>query len=178
MDIKRLQFDLKYIFLNSIVNRIPSWSIRKLIYKQFGMRIGNGARIGIGTVVYCPENIVIGDRSIINENCYLDGRFGIRIDRDVGISVFSKIITGTHRIDRDGFVYSGEEILIRNHAWICANATILFGSTLAEYTVIGAGCVFKGRSNAYDVIAGNPGKVIKKRIDKEDYKINYKPYFR
>lgn len=178
VDIKRLKMDAQYYFLNSFVNKIPIWTVRSLIYRLFGMKIGKSARIGTGSIVYFPDNIILGDRVVINENCYLDGRFGLIINHDVGVSNNVKIITATHIPDSDSFEYFGEKVVIRHHSWVASNAIVLPGSHIAEYTVIGAGAVYKGRTKAGDIIIGNPGKIIKSRATRANYTLNYAPYFR
>ena len=50
----RLKDDFEYIYLNRFVNKIPCWHIRKLLYRRRGLSIGQGSRIGIGTVIVCP----------------------------------------------------------------------------------------------------------------------------
>ena len=174
----RLKFDFQFIFLNYFVNRIPIWFVRRWIYLKCGMKIGKGARVGIGTVVYSPNGITIGNRTIINEFCCLDGRGGLHIDNDVGVSIYTKIITATHDANSRDFKYVTGSVRIFHHVWIGAGATILNNTTLRAYTVIGAGSVYKGCSSPRDIIVGNPGKVIKKRDDNLDYKIDYEPYFR
>lgn len=85
-----------YIWINKIVNKIPCWYLRKILYLFMGMKIGSGSRINAGTIIDTPKNVVIGERCIINENSYLDGRGGLRIGNDVSISIYSKIITASH----------------------------------------------------------------------------------
>lgn len=74
MDIQRLKYDFKYIILNRFVSKIPCWHFRRFVYRIAGLQIGKGSRIGIGTVILNPENIMIGSNTIINEYCHLDGR--------------------------------------------------------------------------------------------------------
>ena len=83
----RIIKDFQYIFLNNFVNNIPSWKIRKIFYQFFGMDIKKGSRIAIKTIVINPKGITLGDRSIINECCFIDGRGGLVIGTDVSISV-------------------------------------------------------------------------------------------
>lgn len=66
--------DLKYVFMNSFINRIPFWVIRKWLYILCGMSLGKGCRIAMRTVVIWPKNISIGKNTVINEECLLDGR--------------------------------------------------------------------------------------------------------
>ncbi len=74
--LKVLVYDFVYIFINYFVAGIPCWSIRKMLYKLFGMKIGKGSRINMKCFVIEPWNVKIGENSIINEVCLIDGRGG------------------------------------------------------------------------------------------------------
>lgn len=106
------------------------------------MKIGPKARIGINTVIISPKGITIGCRSVINDHCVLDGSGGITIKNDVSISAFTKIYSCTHKTDSDFFEYITNPIIIKNNVWIAANAMILDGSILNEFSVIGANSCF------------------------------------
>ena len=73
MDWPFLKKDIQYILLNKIVCEIPSWHVRRLFYRLCGMKIHESARIGINTVIVSPGGIEIGMRSVINDNCFIDG---------------------------------------------------------------------------------------------------------
>lgn len=167
----------KAIWLNSIVAHIPSWTIRKGIYKLMGMKIGEGARIGIRTHVSKPENIAIGARSVINQDCLLDGRGGIRIGEDVSISQYSKIITESHISNSATFDTYKKPVEIKDRAWLGMGAMILLGSVVGENSIIGAGCVFKGKGEKNAIMAGNPARHIGTRALEGKYKKDYKAYF-
>lgn len=48
---KLFAINLIYVFVNYFVNYIPVWTIRKLIYRCLGMKIGTGTRINMGCVI-------------------------------------------------------------------------------------------------------------------------------
>lgn len=67
--------DLFYLIINYIIAYIPSWTIRKFMYRLFGMKIGNGSRIAMRCVVLGRKGchgIEIGEDNVINEYCLLD----------------------------------------------------------------------------------------------------------
>ena len=78
----RIWYDLQYVVLNQIVCKIPCWSVRRYFYRRYGVQMGKDSRIGIGTVIICPQNIRIGARTVVNEDCVLDGRGGLAIGHD------------------------------------------------------------------------------------------------
>lgn len=170
--------DLETWFLNEIISIIPFWIIRKSVYKLLGMKIGKYSRIGIHTKIIRPHKIIIGKNTIINEYCYLDGRGGLMIGDNSSISIFTKIISASHRANSTNFEYYEKKVIIGNRVWIGCNATILDGSILKEGCIIGAGTVIKNEIEAYSVYIGNPAKKIKNRNKLIDYTIYFKPFFR
>jgi acetyltransferase-like isoleucine patch superfamily enzyme len=178
MGLERILIDGEYIILNCITNKIPCWKIRKGIYKLFGMRLGNSARIGINTVVSGARNIIIGERTIVNEHCNLDGRGGLVIGKDVSISANTMIFTTTHLIDSTIFEYVEGGIKIEDNVWLGANVIVLNDSIVSQKCILGAGSVFKGVSEPNSVYVGNPAKFLKRRNLQVDYMIDYNPYFR
>lgn len=178
MSFQRLKADAKFILTNRILIYIPSWTIRRFFLRRLGMRIGNNSRIGIGTVIIQPETIIIGNNTYINEFCHLDGRGGLIIGDNVSISIYSKIITASHRANSDSFEYYDEQTLVEDHVWLGCNAIVLNGSILGKYSIIGAGCVIKGRTDPYGIYVGNPSNKIKTREKDIDYQLIYNPYFR
>lgn len=176
--IRRLKADAKYIFINRFVVFIPCWYLRRLLLKLFGLKIGNGSRIAIGTIIISPESISIGNRTYINEFCHLDGRGGLEIGNDVSISIYTKIITASHYANSSSFEYYDQKTMIHNNVWIGCGAIVLNGSTLREGSVIGAGSVFKGNTESNKIYVGNPAKLLKDRNLSESYKLDYKPFFR
>lgn len=174
----RINYDMQYVMLNWFVNKIPSWTIRRFIYKRLGLRIGKNARIGIGTIVICPKCIKIGDRSVINENCVLDGRGGLIIGHDTSISMFSKMLSASHKVDSAEFEYYAKRTVIGNWVWIGTSAVILDGSKLSNYVVIGANATVKGFIEENSIMVGNPAKAVRKRRVNKRYCLDYKAYFR
>lgn len=177
INFKNILHDFIYVFYNSFVCNIPSWTIRKFLYKCGGMKIGQGSRIMMKTTVIKPWKIVIGERSYINENCSLDGRGGLYIGDDTSISIFTILITGTH--DRHTFEYRELPIYIGDHVWIGARATILPGSILENKCLIGAGSTIKSGRYETDIFySGVPAVQILKRDSVEYRQGNWNPWFR
>lgn len=173
-----LYSDAGYIFLNYIVNSIPCWHIRKFFYKLVGMKLGKDSRIHMKTVVLMPKRICIGERTIINEGCFIDGRGGLTIGNDVSVSVFSMLITGSHDKSSQTFAYRPGAIVIEDNVWLGARVIVLDNSTVKKFCIIGAGSVFKGTASENSVYAGVPAKKISDRGIDNMYHLTYKPYFR
>lgn len=174
----RAGYDLQYVVLNLFINRVPCWTIRKLVYQKYGLRIGKDARIGIGTTVICPKGIKIGDRSVVNENCVLDGRGGLTIGHDTSLSMFSKVLSASHKLNSSQFEYFTQRTVIGSNVWVGTSALILDGSRIADYAVVGANTTVKGVVKRKSVVVGNPAREIQERRLDKGYRLDYKAYFR
>ncbi|WP_304644499.1 DapH/DapD/GlmU-related protein, partial [uncultured Dubosiella sp.] len=153
-------------------------SIRKKFYSIFKVRIGKNSRIALGTILLSPEKIEIGNNTIINENCHLDGRGNLKIGDNCSISFSVSIITASHMLNSETFEYYEKATYIKDNVWIGANAIILDGTILENQVVIGAGAVIKGFTEPSGVYIGNPAQLIKMRKKNLKYEIDYKPFFK
>lgn len=71
-----------------------------------------------------------------------------------------------------GHPSSKGDVIIKNDVWIGAGATILSGVTIGNGAVVGARSVVTRNIGDYEMWAGNPAKLIKKRFsDKEVEKL-------
>jgi UDP-2-acetamido-3-amino-2,3-dideoxy-glucuronate N-acetyltransferase len=106
-----------------------------------------GSRCKIQAFVFIPESVIIDDGVFIGPHvCFTNDLF-------------------PRAINFDGSLQSGEdwEMLstrVGRGASIGANATILCGTEIGEFAMIGAGSVVLEDIPAYAVVAGNPTKII------------------
>lgn len=116
------------------------------VYKNGYLSVKTGY-INAGTQIRCMEKITIG--------------FQCAIGRNVMIMDFD-----AHKI----YYESGKEnmvtapVIIGDHVWIGAGATILKGVTIGDGAVIGAGSVVTQDVEPYTIVAGNPARVIKRNV--------------
>jgi acetyltransferase-like isoleucine patch superfamily enzyme len=110
------------------------------------------------------ENVEIGDEMPgIGICCYIDGRNGIIIERNVWIAPKVSIISQNHdNLDYTSYVGS-KPILIGRDSLLAAGCIILPGVELGPHTIVGAGAIVtKSFPEGNQLIAGNPARVIKK----------------
>ena len=173
-----IYIDAQYVFLNYFICYIPCWIIRKLFYRLAGMKIGKKSRIHMGTKIISPKKISIGENTIINEACMIDGRGGLTIGCNVSISLYTMIISASHDKNSGTFEYYDKHTVIEDCVWIGARAIILEGSTLKERCIIGAGSVFKGSSEENGIYVGVPARIVGHRTLDNNYKLDFQPFFR
>lgn len=122
-------------------------------------------------VILCTFHgeIVIGDNVFINHHTELLGKYGkITVGNDVLIGMHVLLITYNHGMDRETFMRKqrgiGKDIVIEDDVWIGSKVIILPGVTVGKGSVVGAGAVVTKDVAPYTIVAGNPAKVIRKRI--------------
>lgn len=138
--------------------------------------------MGYGTYMgrYCDINASIGRFCSIGEN--VSTIFNTHPTREFASthpSFFSlakqngETFVKAQKFDEQ--IYADKErklsVLIGNDVWIGSNATIMGGVVIGDGAIVGANAVVTKNVNPYEIVAGNPAKVIRKRFDEET--INY-----
>jgi maltose O-acetyltransferase len=118
------------------------------------VHIGNNSGIAEDVVVALgPGNkeLRIGDRSYIGPGTYIRNM--------------------NHRFDKVDLPISeqgheGTDILIGNDVWVGARCILLAGTKIGDHSVIAAGSVVSSEIPSYSVAAGNPVRVVRRRLVK------------
>ena len=153
---------------NRVIARVPFYAVRHAWYRRvLGMQIGEGAALLMDLYVYIrgralsgQSGITIGRRSVINQQCSLDGRGGLTIGNYVSISQGVWIFTDSHDMHDPLFREVLAPVTIGDHAWIGSRAMILPGVTVGEGAVVAAGAVVTSNVEPYTVVGGVPARPI------------------
>jgi acetyltransferase-like isoleucine patch superfamily enzyme len=137
------------------------------------------AVIGKGTFIWnqaqVRENAKIGENCVISKDVYID--FEVTIGNNVkiqngvsvyhGVSIEDDVFLGPHMTFTNdlfprAFIkdFKLYKTLVRKGASIGAHATIVCGTTINEYAMIGSGCVVIRDVPPYALVVGNPGRII------------------
>lgn len=159
---------------NHVINKIALHGVRMRAYRQLGIKIGRDSTILMSTEMHRAEDLSIGENTIINQHCLLDGRGGLKIGNNVNISSHVLLIAGTHDMqDGESFMGSVQAVSIKDYVWLCTRCTILPGVTVGEGAVIAAGAVVTKSVEAYAIVAGIPAKKIGERNPALKYQLHY-----
>lgn len=110
------------------------------------------------------KNIYIDDGTIINCNVTILDTNKVTIGKDVFIAPGVVISAATHPLDAERRVtrhFQSHPIMIKDRAWIGANATILTGVTIGKNAVVAAGAVVTKDVPDNCLVGGVPAKIIK-----------------
>ena len=151
---------------------MPKPVIHESAYVDDGASIGDGTKVWhfchvmggavIGQRCSLGQNVVVMNGVRIGNNVKIQNNVsiyeGVELEDDVfcGPSmVFTNVINPRSHISRKNEYKS---TLVRRGTSIGANATIVCGVTLGEYSFIGAGAVVTGDVPAYALMIGVPAK--------------------
>lgn len=165
-----------YIY-NDFVTHWPSFSIRHL-YLTRVLRIGLGKNSSVHMgCFFAGKQVEIGHNSVINRDCYLDGRVGVEIGDNVSVSPEVYIVSLTHDPQHSEFKTIGNKVILRDYVWVGARAMVLPGVVLSEGCVVGAGAVVTKSFESYSIVAGVPARKIGERSRNLNYSLRYFTYF-
>ncbi len=150
---------------------IPSHLLRKIIYRIYGVGIGNNSYIHMGAKFNEPWRVVIGEGTIVGENVFLDGRADLSIGNHVDIASDVMIWNSEHDINSSDFAAKSDKVMIGDYVFIGPRAIILPGVSIGLGAVVAAGAVVTKNVNAYEVVGGIPAKSIGERANKN---LNYR----
>ena len=140
--------------------------------------VDDGAKVGVGTKIWhfchvmpgavigerCSlgQNVVVMNGTRIGNNCKIQNNVsiyeGVELEDDVfcGPSmVFTNVINPRSHVSRK---HEYRSTRVRRGATIGANATIVCGVTLGEYSFVGAGAVVTGNVEPYALMVGVPAR--------------------
>ncbi len=124
-------------------------------------QIREGASIGenciISKNVYIDENVIIGSRVKIQNN--VNVYHGVTIEDDVFLG---PSMTFTNDMFPRAFNKDWKVVgtVVRKGASIGANATVVCGTVIGEYAMIGAGSVVTKDVRSHALVVGNPARQI------------------
>lgn len=136
--------------------------IRKVFSRLIGKQVDDTFFVIPPFYTDFGENIQIGKNVFVNHACTFMDRGGIILEDNVLIGPKANLITTNHPLDpvqRRATI--SHPIVIKQNAWIGANATILAGVTIGENAVVAAGAVVTKDVPANTVVGGVPAKVLR-----------------
>lgn len=150
----------------------PSVFIHESAYADEGCIIGEGtkvwhfshimpdARLGrhctVGQNVFIARNVVIGDGAKIQNNVSVYE--GVICEDEVFLGpsmVFTNVINPRSAVERKD---EYKKTLVKKGATIGANATIVCGTIIGQYALVGAGAVVTRDVPDFGLVLGNPAR--------------------
>ncbi len=167
------------VFLLHLVGHIPSHHLRRAYYRLAGLTIGKGSTIHMGLTLYNPQNISIGDDTVIGENAVLDGRERLVVGNHVAMASQVMIYNSQHEINDEFFTPSNAPVIIEDYVFIGPRVVIQPGVKIGKGAIVAAGAVVVKDIPAFAIVGGVPARIIGERQLKDlHYKIGRARWFR
>ncbi len=151
----RLMWNLTSLILFRFSPR-PLHGWRRFLLKVWGAKVGKGAHIYPGVVIWAPWNVSFGDNCGVADGVRLYSQGAISIGHKSVISQGAHLCAGTHDYQKSGFPLITKPIGIGDHAWVAAEAFIHPGVSVGVGCVIGARSVVTKDQPEWMVCAGFP----------------------
>ncbi len=138
--------------------------LRMLILRLFGAKVALRVRMAHSVQITRPWDLEIGECCTIGPRAHLYNLGGLTIGEQTLISQDAYICGGTHDHTDPTYPLIRKRIVIGRYVWIAAGAFIYPGVTIGEGAVVAARAVVVKDVEPWTVVAGNPAKVIKRRV--------------
>lgn len=140
---------------------------RKLLEEIWGQKLDSSVRVFPPFYTAFGKLTKIGKNVFINFGCTFLDQGSITIEDDVFIAPDVKITTEAHPENPEGrHNLLIKPVVIKQNAWIGANAVILPGVIIGKNAIVGAGAVVTKDVEDNAVVAGVPAKFIRKIKEK------------
>ncbi|HEY8785682.1 MAG TPA: acyltransferase [Candidatus Limnocylindria bacterium] len=182
---KQLVAQLALYLTNGLIAHLPSHNLRRAWYANVvGLSIGRRTSLLMGLHIEVRGRprpgrpaITIGDHTVVNAGCHLDGRGGLSIGDNVSVSPGVWILTDEHDVNDPDFPEILSPVRIDDYVFIGSKAMILPGITIGRGAVIGAGAVVTKSVAPFEIVAGVPARTIGQRDREPRYELDYRPAF-
>jgi putative colanic acid biosynthesis acetyltransferase WcaF len=136
---------------------------RRFLLRCFGASIGKNARISPSVSIWAPWNLVVGDEAAIahHVDCYCVDR--LTIGNHATVSQYAFVCTASHDISDPHMRLITAPVVIEDQAWVCAGVFVGMGRRIGVGSVAGAMSVVTKDVGEWQIVAGNPAKVIGQR---------------
>lgn len=167
---KPLWFEIAWYFVKMtfFLSAFP-WPSRIRCYwlKVFGATVGEGVYIKPRVNVHMPWRLKLGRNALVGEEACIMNFEQVDIGANACLSQRAFICSGSHDYRSKSFSYRHAPIVIRDGAWIGAQAFVGPGVVVGVDAVLTASAMTSADVPDGDIYGGNPARYIRKRWKEE-----------
>ncbi len=139
------------------------YGVRRSLLRLFGATVGRDVRVRPSVLVEQPWNLTIGDNSSIGDRAIIYCLGKVTIGDHVSISQGAHLCAGTHDYRKPDMPLLRPPIVVKDYAWIAADAFVGPNITVGEGAILGAAAVAMKDLEPWSVYSGNPAVKVKER---------------
>ena len=134
------------------------------LLRLFGAKIHKTANVYSSVRVYMPWNLEMDEYTCLapEVDCYNVAKVSIGAHSTVSQKTY--LCAASHDISKSNYPLIYAPIIVKDQAWIGADAFIGMGVTIEQGAVVGARAAVFKNVDAWTIVGGNPAKFIKDRI--------------
>jgi putative colanic acid biosynthesis acetyltransferase WcaF len=158
----RMGWQFVWVLLFRLTPR-PFFAWRRLLLRLFGAEMGPGAHVYPSARIWAPWNLRMMEGSCLASwvDCYnVDEVF---LGPGAIVSQHSKLLTASHDYLDPSFQLVTAPIRLGANAWVTADVLVCPGVEFGEGAVALAGSVVTKSVAPWQVVAGNPARIIRSR---------------
>ena len=152
------------VFKSSFFN---SYSIKRILLKVFGAKIGKNVIIKPNVNIKYPWKLQLGDHVWIGEGAWIDNLDSVIIGDHCCVSQGALLICGNHDYTKVTFDLVVKPIVLEDGVWIGAKSVVCPGVVARTHAILTAGSTISKDMQAYSIYRGNPAEKVKSRDIKE-----------
>ncbi|KMY85132.1 Colanic acid biosynthesis acetyltransferase WcaF [Candidatus Paraburkholderia calva] len=156
--IARVAWGIVHSLLFTPIPRVAhKW--RSFLLKLFGADIGIGVHVYPRVKIWAPWNLCIGNYAGVANGVNLYSIERITLGERCVVSQGALLCTGSHDFNDPSFQLTAESVAIGADAWVCSEAFLCPGVTIAPGAMVGArSVVTRNLSDAWTIYAGMPAR--------------------
>ncbi|HEX2838687.1 MAG TPA: hypothetical protein VHN77_11220 [Phycisphaerales bacterium] len=139
------------------------YGLRNALLRFFGAKVGTPVRIRPTVLIEQPWNLAIGNNSSIGDRAIIYCLGPITIGEHVSISQGAHLCAGTHDYRKLDMPLLRPPIVVRDFAWIAADAFVGPNVEVGEGVLLGARACAMKNLDPWTIYAGNPAQPVKAR---------------
>lgn len=141
----------------------PCFGFRRWLLSLFGAKVGRDVHVYSSALIYYPWLLEIGNDSSIGEWALVYNLGKVTIGERTTISQRAHLCAGTHDYAEVTMPLVKPPICVGDEVWVCADAFIGPGVTIASRAIVAAASVVVKDVPESTIVGGNPAKFIKNR---------------
>jgi len=159
-----------WFYTNALIFKrywLPVSSIKCMLLRLFGAKIGRNVTIKPYVNIKYPWNLSIGENSWIGEDVWIDCLDKVDIGDNCCLSQGAFILCGNHNYKKETFDLMVSPVIIEDGVWIGAKAIVCPGVRCKSHSVLAVGSVATADLEEYTICGGNPASKIRQRLSEE-----------
>ena len=158
----RIIWSIVYLVLFRLTP-VPCFGWRRMLLRCFGAKLASSVHIYPSARIWAPWNLTMESRACLAQEVYCYNVDQVFLGADSTVSFRSFLCTASHDINHPQRPLVTAPIRIERGAYLFADAFIGMKVTVGEGAVVAARAVVVRSVAPFDVVGGNPARVISHR---------------